>query len=468
MATTSRPGAGDRVPGGGAPAAPEPRGPRPLLPRVLALGALGIVVLIAAYLLFSGGNSARYQLVFANGSGLVRGDQVQVGGVPVGSVKSIELTPDRRHARVTVEVESSLLPLHQGTTAQIRVPSLTSVAENYIALTPGPNNMPELPPGSTLSTTATQTPVRLDELFNTLNPPTRRGLQEFIEGSATQYQHVGREINAATPYFSPALHATGRIFQELLRDEPTFVSFLVESAKALSTIGAHSEQLGSLVRNGATTFGAIASHQASFEAGLKALPEALRAGNGAFTELPATVSALRRLVRVSKPNTKTLALFFERLHGLLEEGIAPTRQLSAAISKPGANNDLTDLARALPGLAASLKTSSPDNVKALRQSVPITNFFGPYAPDLVGLFNTFGQVTAYRDANGQFARVTPDFANFALRGEKLIPVAPEQGLEGLKTGQTLRCPGAATQPAEDGSSPFIDEGLLGCNPGQTP
>jgi hypothetical protein len=31
-----------------------------------------------------------------------------------------------------------------------------------------------------------------------------------------------------------------------------------------------------------------------------------------------------------------------------------------------------------------------------------------------------------------------------------------------------RCPGAATKPAADGSSPFTDNGQLGCNPSQVP
>jgi phospholipid/cholesterol/gamma-HCH transport system substrate-binding protein len=471
MATVSRPGA----PPGGSPSGANGGGPargagvsRVWLPRALALGALGLVVLIVAYLLFSGGKSATYHLIFDNGGKLVRGDQVQVGGVPVGGVTNIELTPQDK-AEITIEVQSSLLPLHSGTTAQIRVPSLGSVAGRYIALAPGPNNMPALPAGSTLPTTATKPPVDLDQLFNTLNPATRRGLQQFIEGSATQYKGVGRDINAATPYFSPAVLATDRIFNELLREEPTFVSFLVETAKAVSTIAAHREQLGSLVRNASTTFGAIAAQQSRLQAGLKVLPETLREGNGAFAHLPATVASLRRLFEAFKPNAKALTLLFTRLRGLFQQGTQPTLQLSEAISKPGPNNDLTDLARAVPGLFRSLQTSSPDSVKALQQSAPITAFFGPYSPDLIGLFDSFGLLTGYRDANGQYARVSPTFADFALRGgEKLVPVTPQQGLEGLKTGQMLRCPGAATQPASDGSSPFTDEGLLGCNPGEVP
>ena len=84
--------------------------------RTLALGALALVVLVIAYLVFGGGGGASYHLIFPEAGQLVRGDQVQVGGVPVGSVTDIELTKDFK-AKVTIHVDSSLTPLHEGTAA---------------------------------------------------------------------------------------------------------------------------------------------------------------------------------------------------------------------------------------------------------------------------------------------------------------------------------------------------------------
>lgn len=436
-------------------------------PRVLAVGGLALVVLILAYLLFSGSGGAQYHLMFTNAGLLVRGDQVQVGGVPVGSVKDMRLTANDQ-AEITIEVQSSLLPLHQGTKALIRVPDLTSVAGRYIALSPGPNNNPVLPAGSTLPTSDTEVPVDLDELFNTLNPQTRKGLEEFIKGNATQYQGVGKDINAATPYFSTALKATNHVFNELTREEPVLTAALVEGAKTLETLANHGSQLSSLVRNGATTFGAVASEAKNLEEGLKVLPHALHEGNAALSGVPATVDSLERLVDASKPNFKDLAPFLAALRGLFKAGTPVTAELASAFSKPGPNNDLTDFARDVPGLYKSLQTASPDAVKALKQSVPITNFFGPYSPDLVGLFRTFGLLAGYRDANGQYERVSPNFADFKYEGGKLTPTTPTQGIEGLSTKELRRCPGAATQPAQDGSSPFTDEGLLGCDPSEIP
>jgi phospholipid/cholesterol/gamma-HCH transport system substrate-binding protein len=116
-----------------------------------------------------------------------------------------------------------------------------------------------------------------------------------------------------------------------------------------------------------------------------------------------------------------------------------------------------------------LTTASPNSVRALRESVPITSFFGPYSPELVGTLNSFGQATGFYDANGHYAHASPVAPSFTLgANETLTPTTAQKALEGLKTGQLERCPGAATQPAADGSSPFTDNGALDCNPSQTP
>ncbi len=471
MATTSPPSppAAPPPPPPGAPRpAPRVRAPRTGPIRILAVGALGLVVLIVAYLVFAGGSGADYKLEFSEADQLVPGDLVEVGGVPVGSVQSIELTRDFK-AIVTIHVASSLVPLHQGTVAQVRVPSLTSVANRYIVLTLGPNSNAIYPAGATLPASATREVTDLDQLFNTLNPKTRKGLQGFIQGSAEQYEGQGPNLNAEIEYFPPALSSTTHFFSELVRDQPIFTSFLVETAKAVTTIGARKEQLADLIENQNTTFQAIGSEQAALARGLKELPVALNQGNHTFSELPATLAALSLLVKESRPTTKSLTTLFERLRPLLITATPVVHNFSQVFSKPGPNNDLTDLARALPALAKQLTTASPISVTALQESVPITAVFGPYSPDLAGTLRTFGEGAAYYDADGHYVHVTPVLPDFALgENNTLKPVSPQQALEGLKSGQLRRCPGAGTQPAADGSSPFVDGELLSCDPTETP
>jgi phospholipid/cholesterol/gamma-HCH transport system substrate-binding protein len=468
MATVSPPGA----PSVGPPTPPRRPvvrgGSRVPMARIVAVGALALVVLIVAYLVFSGGGGGEYQLIFENAGQLVRGDQVEVGGVPVGTVKNITLTNNYK-ARVTVHIEPSLTPLHVGTTAEIRVVSLFGVANRYIALSPGPNNARALPNGATLHENSTQGVVDLDQVFGTFNARTRKALQNVILGSAEQYEGAGVDLNTATEYFPPALAAGDHFFSQLTRNEKTYTAFLVEASKALTTIAAHKSSLTGLIANTDATFAALAPEQANLTKGLEEIPRALHEGNQTFTELPPALAALTKLVNVSKPATKNLAPFFAQLNSLLVAATPVLENLNVAISKPGPNNDLTDAALELPVLAKALESAAPHINPALQEAVPVTAYFGPYTPDFEGLFRNFGAGAAYYDANGHYARITPDFADFKLgENNTLTPVTPQQGLEGLKSHQLRRCPGAATQPAADGSSPFTDNGLLSCDPTQTP
>lgn len=459
------------------PAAPPPGSPPPAKParsargrfgRPLAIGALALVVLIVAYIVFAGGGGATYRLEFNEADQLVRGDQVQVGGVPVGTVKSLALTHDFK-AIVTIHVDSSLTPLHAGTTAQVRVPSLSSVANRYVALSPGPNNRPALAAGAKLPVSATKDVTDLDQLFNTLNPKTRKGLQQFIQGTAEQYVGQGKQLGESTEYFAPSINATDHFFAELVRDQSTFTNFLVETAKAVTTIGARKDQLSSLVENANTTFTAIGSEQTSLAKGLKELPIAFRQGNRTFAALPSTFSALKNLVDASKPTVKPLTQLFTKLRPLLNTATPVVKNFSTAFSQPGADNDLTDFVNELPKLVSQLTTATPVAVQSLQESIPITAFFGPYSPELQGTLREFGQTSAYYDANGHYARVSPVFPDFALgANNNLTPAGPAEALAALKTGQLRRCPGAATAPAADGSSPFTDAEKLSCDPTQTP
>ncbi len=426
------------------------------------------MVVILLVLLFAGGGGATYQLIFPEAGQLVRGDQVQVGGVPVGSIKDITLLHNYQ-VRITIHVDSSLVPLHEGTTSEIRVPSLSSVANRYIALSPGPNNRPALPSGATLPITSSHGVVDLDQFFNIFNAGTRKGLQQLIKGFAEQYSAAGPQLQTDAIYFPPALAAIDHVFAELSREQPTLTNFLVETAKATTTIADRAPQLTELISHADTAFGAIGSQQANLSKGLKALPGFFKQGNRTFEELPATLADLTKLVDVSKTNTKQLAPFFSKLRGLVGPATPVVSDFDEAISKPGSANDLTEAALALPGLAQTLTTASPDTVRSNEESLPITALFGPYSPDLQGLIRDFGQATGYYDANGHYARVAALFPDFELGSNNTLkPANPAQVLAGLKTGQLRRCPGAGTQPAADGSSPFADNGALGCDPTETP
>jgi phospholipid/cholesterol/gamma-HCH transport system substrate-binding protein len=147
-----------------------PSGSRTAAVRVLSVVALVAGAALVAVLVL-GGSTTDYRLnvVLTNASQLVKGNRVNIGGTPVGSVTDIRLDD---HNRAVVEIrvkEAELVPLHQGTRAVVRATSLSGVANRYIALEPGPNDAKPIPDGGTIPEERTQASVDLDAILNSLD-----------------------------------------------------------------------------------------------------------------------------------------------------------------------------------------------------------------------------------------------------------------------------------------------------------
>jgi phospholipid/cholesterol/gamma-HCH transport system substrate-binding protein len=143
------------------------------------------------------------------------------------------------------------------------------------------------------------------------------------------------------------------------------------------------------------------------------------------------------------------------------------------LRRPGPDNDLVEATRQLPALEQAAAPAFANGTRALVKLQPVVEFVRPYAPELVGWFRDFGGGAANYDANGHYARVQPVFNAFRFTdnpsGGVLTPIPPDQRFDGLESGQLRRCPGAASQPAADGSAPWRDaSGTLDCDPGLVP
>ena len=175
------------------------------------------------------------------------------------------------------------------------------------------------------------------------------------------------------------------------------------------------------------------------------------------------------LVAASKPATKDLAPFLAELRPLVRDARPTIADLSTLIRRPGGGNDLIDLLDRAPRLEQVARPALRNSTQALKDSTPVLQFVRPYSADLVGWLRDFGEGAANYDANGHFARIQPIFNAYSFAddptGGTLTPIAPSQRLAGLQTGFVRRCPGAASQPAADGSAPWRDtSGTLDCDP----
>ena len=426
--------------------------------RAAALAALVLAAALVAVVLLGDGGGRQYRLVFENDGQLVRGNDVQIGGRRVGNVDDIQLTDDNR-AAVTITVDEPYAPLHEGTKATIRLASLSSVANRYISLEPGPNNAPELEEGATLDV-ETASVVDIDQLFNTLDEETREGLADLIQGSADQYAGRTREIARAARYFSPFLSSTRELVEDLSRDTAMLEQALVSTARVMGAVSARRDELTALIGSLNTMMGAIARENAGLAQALGELPGALREANTTFVDLRNALDDLDLLVDEAKPATRELDRFFRELRPLVNAATPTFVDLSRFVRADGPNNDVTDIVRQLPRLQQLGSPAFRSSIGAMRKGQPVVDFFRPYTPELVGWLRNFGQATANYDANGHYARALPIFGAFRYVAggdgtSRLVPVSPAQRFEGISGDARRRCPGGASEPRPDGSSPWL-------------
>ena len=429
------------------------------------------MVVVVALLMFGGGSAYTVTATFNNAGQLVRGNYVEVAGRPIGKVKSIKLD-DNAQARVELSVGSGFDPLHEGTTAVIRASSLSGIANRYIELHPGPDSARKIEDGGQISADKTQAPVDLDQLFNTLDPKTRKGLQDIVQGGAQQYKDKSAKAAEALRYFNPALSTSARVMRELVYDRQAFQRFVNNTAETVTALEARRSDLAALVGNANTTAKAIGDENVALGRALGLLPDTLRRANTTFVNLRATLDDLDVLVNESKPATKDLAPLFRKLRPLVADSRPTIRDLRLLIRKKGSNNDLIELTAKMPKLAKIGKETFPHDIAALTKSLPVISYIRPYTPDLTGWITKFGQVANPYDANGHYARIQPIFNQFQYTdtpaGPTLTPLPDSlAGRNGLNARNSLRCPGAAMQPPPDGSAPWPDD-APGCDPTNVP
>jgi phospholipid/cholesterol/gamma-HCH transport system substrate-binding protein len=450
----------------------QSRGTTPV--RVAAIVALAAVVIALGVILFGGGGGHKYNLLFQNASQLVADNQVLIGGQPVGSVESIGLTDDNL-AEVKISVEQEL---HEGSTAVVRATSLSGVANHYVSIEPGPNDNPPLADGATLGLAETTTPADLDQFFNSFPKKVRHGLADFIQGQAAFYAGRGKDANVAAKYFGPSLNRTNAFVGELNADERLFEGFVLNSGKLATAVAERGENLSNAISNASTAFGAIARENVAFSQTLERLPAVFRQSNTTFVNLRAALDDLDPLVETAKPATKDLAPFLAELRPVIQKAVPLFKNLRLTVRRPGKANDAAELLAALPEVQQRAAKAFPHSEEAIADFQPNLNFARAYTPEIFNGFAKLGQVTGYYDANGHYARISFSNLNiFNYSGGELQPIPPSQQFETLGSAETVkrRCPGAATQPAADGSNPFVEPPFAGsgvtasqCNPADAP
>lgn len=203
-----------------------------LVVTVLATGLLGM-------LLSAGGFSDRrdYYAVFTDVTGVAKGDEVRIAGVPVGQVREIEVE-DADRARVRFSVDSDVT-LTENTNIEIRFRNL--VGQRYLVLTQGSaGSSTAMSPGSTIGVERTKNALDLNVLFNGFKPLFEALNPEDINQLSFEIVQV---LQGEAGNVQSLLATTSSLTNELADRDELIGDVISNLSQVLDTVGRNDEEL---------------------------------------------------------------------------------------------------------------------------------------------------------------------------------------------------------------------------------
>ena len=186
---------------------------------VITTVATSLLVITIGNISFSG--SKEYKAEFVDATGVVKGDDIRIAGVKVGSVSDVEIV-DRTRALVTFDVRDDA-PVTGATNAEIRFRNL--VGQRYISLTRGIGDTQSLQEGSTIPVDKTSPALDLTVLFNGFKPL----------------------FQALTP--SDLNKLSFEVIQVFQGEGGTLESLLSHTASVTQTLASRDQVIGDLIEN---------------------------------------------------------------------------------------------------------------------------------------------------------------------------------------------------------------------------
>lgn len=438
--------------------------------RRLALGALALAA-VAVVLLADRGPSYTVHARFANAGQLVKGGLVEVGGVKIGTIRSISMA-DGGQADIAMAIsDERFVPLRRGTRATIRSVGQATITNRYVDLGPGPQNAPALPTGSVLPASDTTGIVDLDAILNAVDPAARRALQGLLANSAKIYAGSGaREFNATLARLDPAMARVGGLLRELADDRPQIAELVRTGARTAQAVADRRPDLQAAIQNTATTMRALADQRQSLSSVLQRAPRVLRQASGTLERTAATAVALRptlRRVPAVQPGLRTL---LRRLPKTLGRAQQPLRQLNGLLEP--LRTALQGVQRLEPPAVAALKSTAT----GFRSSMDVLEGLRFYGSDLLlgvvngltgissGQYNQFGhylKLEFIQSPQTAVGGVLAPIVTGLLDKNGALP-----GIFSSLTDQRSRCPGSNAPPAADGSNPWYPKAGI-CDPRQS-
>ena len=186
------------------------------------------------------GATTGYKAVFSDATGVVKGDDVRIAGVKVGTVKAVEIY-DKTQAIVEFDADDDSR-LTESTYATIRYRNL--VGQRYIALTEGTGGQAELEENDTIPLERTSPALDLTVLFNGFKPLFAALTPADVNQLSMQLIQV---FQGESGTIENLLDSTASVTNTLAARDDLVSDLIANLNTTLVTVGDRDEQLSDLI-----------------------------------------------------------------------------------------------------------------------------------------------------------------------------------------------------------------------------
>ncbi len=229
---------------------------------ILKLAALGAVA-FAGWLSVSLWNSSQEYRVtgyFISAEGVVPGNDVVLGGVPVGTVDSVGLAPEGQAAgaQIVMKIDRRFAPLRTGTHATIRPKGLLGTM--FVELAPANGGRP-IGSGSSIPLQDTASPVTLDQVNDIFDAQTRAQVKTLTQQGGKSLDGRGHDINSLLNQLPSITDSTTDITAKLDQRQRELDALQVEFERVATMWASEDQSFRADLRNGGDLLDTLAQHQ---------------------------------------------------------------------------------------------------------------------------------------------------------------------------------------------------------------
>jgi virulence factor Mce-like protein len=363
----------------------------------ILVGAVTIlVVIIAVFLAYNANNGLPFVSTYnlkaqvPNADALVKGNEVRIGGVRVGIVRSVvpvQMENGEVAAELTLNLDKSAEPLPVDSTMMIRPKSALGL--KFLQIKPG-DSSEGFEPGETIPiASAKPEPVDIDEFFDMFDKPTREAIQQNQAGFGNALAGRGPQLNEAFGALRRLAENGQAVLRTIVEPSTDFGGFWRALEALNATLAPVAETQASLFVALDRTFAAFARVARPFiQETIEKSPPTLDVVNADLPALRPFLHSSERFFTALQPGAKALAETSPIIAESLHAGVPVLNQ------SPVLNSELQPTAEALvdfqnaPGVFNGLDLLIDTN----RLLKPSLRFIAPSQTVCNYLTLTFGQI----------------------------------------------------------------------------